>query len=138
MDLTLVYLLSFALLLLLSGYFVPFASKPTARIIAWVIAVVTVFFSTVITLQEPPLYRMIAIVTLQLLSMKMVVVAETYSGDNKLSFVQWCAFSFGWFGMRPALFERLPSKSLPYGALVIKGISRIIVGLLLIYLSVPA
>lgn len=132
------YLFSFGMFLLLSGYFLPFANKSLARTLGWAMAIVTVFISTIITSQEPALYRMIAIVSLQLLSMKALVAVEVYSGKNNLSFIQWCAFSLGWFGMRPVLFENLPSKSLLYFDLVIKGLSRIIIGLLLIYLSVLA
>jgi hypothetical protein len=48
-----------------------------------------------------PLLRMAVIVFLQLLSMKALVAIETYSGENKLTIIQWIAFSTGWFGMRP-------------------------------------
>lgn len=135
MDLTLVYLLSFGLFLLLAGYFLPFANRNLARILSWLIAIATVVYSVFITSQESALYRMIAIVSLQLLSMKTIVAVETYSRRNNLNFIQWCAFSSGWFGMRPVLFEKLPSKSLPCLDLIIKGVSRFLVGLLLIYLS---
>jgi len=135
MDLTLVYLLSFGLFLLLTGYFLPRLGRHITRPISWVIMIGTVVFSVFITLEQTALYRMIAIVSLQLLSMKVIVATETYAGKNKLSFLQWCAFSLGWFGMRPALFEHLPSKVLPFINLLLKGCLRIVVGIVLINLS---
>jgi hypothetical protein len=135
MDVTLVYLLLFALFLLLVGYFLPFISKRLGIILSWSIAIITVFYSVVITSSETSLYRMVAIVSLQLLSMKVIVVTQTYSGKNGLNFMQWCAFSLGWFGMRPVLFEKLPSRRLPCTDLMIKGVSRILLGLVLVYLS---
>ena len=138
MDVILVYLLLFGLFLLLAGYFLPFAGNRTGVILAWLFAIVTVFYSVMVTNDKSPLYRMIAIVSLQLLSMKTVVAAQTYSHRNGLTFIQWCAFSLGWFGMRPVLFEKLPSTPLSSLALIIKGVSRILLGLLLIYLSALA
>jgi alginate O-acetyltransferase complex protein AlgI len=137
MDITLVYLVAFGLWLLLIGYFLPFLkNKTTARIIVWSLGIITVFVSAGITAEESALYRMIAIVSLQLLSMKAVVIVETYSGNMGLTFIQWCAFSLGWFGMRPVLFEKLPSPPLPYISFVITGISRMAIGIVLLYISV--
>lgn len=135
MDLTLAYLLSFGLVLLLVGYFLPLLDKHVARTLSWLIAIATVFYSVLITSEEPTLYRMIAIVSLQLLSMKAIVAVETYSHRNNLSFLQWCAFSLGWFGMRPVLFEHLPARPLPFLNLIFKGLLRIAGGFVLIYLS---
>jgi alginate O-acetyltransferase complex protein AlgI len=120
---------------LLVGYFLPVVGKRIARMLSWLLVIVTVIFSVLITSEQSALYRMIAIVSLQLLSMKVIVVVETYSHKNKLSFLQWCAFSLGWFGMRPVLFEQLPSKSLTFLKLFIKGVIRVVAGFLLIYLS---
>src|SRR6478752_4555952 len=108
MDLTFLYLLAFVFFLLIAGYFLPFISNKTIeRFIAWTISIITVYFSVQITSYETPLYRMAAIASLQLLSMKLIVMIETYSGKPRLSFIQWSAFSLGWFGMRPVLFENL-------------------------------
>jgi hypothetical protein len=106
-----------------------------ARLLAWVIAFVTIIFSTWVSEHESPLTRMIVLVLLQLMSMKILVVVETYSSMNNLRFIQWVAFSLGWFGMKPSLFESFPSGSLPYSQLLLKGLTRIIVGFLLLYLS---
>jgi alginate O-acetyltransferase complex protein AlgI len=78
---------------------------------------------------------MIVIVSLQLFSMKVLVMVETYSGGNKLNPIQWITFFGGWFGMRPGLFEELPSPRLPFASLIAKGLSRIAAGFLLLYLS---
>jgi alginate O-acetyltransferase complex protein AlgI len=37
--------------------------------------------------------------------------------------------------MRPALFESFPSKRLPYATTAMRGLSRIVIGFLLVYLS---
>lgn len=133
------YIVCYALFLLIIGYILPFLQKRSlARILAWTIAVLTVWVSASITLNQPPLIRMFVIVFLQLLSMKIIVAIETYSGENRLTFFQWICFSAGWFGMRPVLFEKLPSSSFPYFNLIVKGVSRIVIGCALLYLSVLA
>jgi hypothetical protein len=139
MGMTWLYILCYALFLLITGYILPFLrQKSLARVFAWTIAAVTVLISTLITLNQSPLIRMLVIVCLQLLSMKIVVTTETYSGGNKLKFFQWINFSAGWFGMRPVLFEKLPSVPLPYFNLILKGVSRIIIGFAFLYLSIIA
>jgi len=136
MDLTWFNISGYALLLLVAGYLLPFnKEKRKARLYAWVIAVVTVVVSAVFTSAQVPLMRMAIIVSLQLLSMKIVVAVESYSGENRLKVFQWMAFALGWFGMRPVLFEKLPSPSLRMMDLVLKGASRILFGFFLLYLS---
>src|SRR5688500_12026242 len=136
MDLTWLYISGYSLLLLVAGYLLPFnRQKRMARLYAWVIVIITVLLSTVFTSDQPPLVRMVTIVFLQLLSMKIVVAVESYSGGNRLKPFQWMAFALGWFGMRPVLFEKLPSPSLPFIQLVVKGVSRIVLGFFLLYLS---
>jgi hypothetical protein len=137
MDLTLTLLFGYSVFLLAVGYTLPFLTdKPLARIVSWTIAIATVVVSAWISWEQTPLTRMIVIVFLQLLSMKIVVAVEVYSGENRLKFFQWIAFSTGWFGMRPMLFEKFPSVALPYLNLLMKGISRIVIGFLLLYVSV--
>jgi hypothetical protein len=55
----------------------------------------------------------------------------------RLKSLQWSAFALGWFGMRPALFETFPAPSqrLPYATIAMRGISRIALGMVLVYLS---
>jgi hypothetical protein len=132
---TLVIFLSIYILLLITvGYYLPFLKqKLIARTLAWIIACITVWFSSFITTGQPALLRMVVIVFLQLLSMKILVVVETYSGENRLKVFQWLAFALGWFGMRATPFEQLPGAPLPYGKLMIKGVIRIAIGLVLLY-----
>lgn len=137
MDLTLVYLVAWSAFLLVAGYGIPFIKQKTGRrICAWGLAAATTVFSILASDTSSPLFRMIAIVSLQLLAMKPIVLAETYPGRSRLNFLQWTVFATAWFGMRPILFEKLISKPLP-GTLRIafKGLSRIGVGIILLYLS---
>jgi hypothetical protein len=123
-------------LLLLVGYRHPFIASPgKARRFAWIIAIITAAFSTFITNGQPPLVRMLVIVVLQLLSMKILVLFETYSGNHPLNPVKWLSFSLGWFGMRPATFEKFGDSPLPFAHTLSKGICRIGIGILLLYLS---
>lgn len=137
MDLTLILLGSWTALLLLLGYlfcFIP--NKKLARLLAWGIIIATTLFSVLVSQNKPALYRMITIVTLQLISMKSIVMVETYSGKPQLTIFQWLCFATTWFGMRPKLFETLISKPLDgIGALLFKSISRIAFGFFLLYLS---
>jgi alginate O-acetyltransferase complex protein AlgI len=77
---------------------------------------------------------MLIIVSTLFLAMKLIVIARSYR-ETRLSLFQWLAFTFGWFGMRPAIFADLPSTPRIYGPLLLKGISRIIIGIGLLYLS---
>lgn len=133
------YLSGYVVLLLVIGYLLPFLNNriPT-RTAAWTMACITVLFSTIITSGQPPLLRMAIIVFLQLLSMKVLVAVETYTGENRLKIFQWLAFALGWFGMRATPFEQLPGTPLPYRKLILKGMTRITIGLLLLYFSVIA
>ncbi|MBT1711999.1 membrane bound O-acyl transferase family-domain-containing protein [Fulvivirgaceae bacterium PWU5] len=134
-----IFLSVYILLLITVGYYLPFLKeKLIARALAWIIACITVWFSSFITTDQPALLRMVVIVFLQLLSMKVLVVVETYSGENRLKVFQWLAFALGWFGMRAAPFEQLPGAPLPYGKLMIKGVIRIAIGLALLYFSMTA
>ena len=137
MDITLYYLVGWGAFLLLAGYFPAFIKNRTAaRTTAWFIIVLTTFFSVYVTREAPALFRMVAIASLQLIAMKSIVLVETYAGKPRLNFVQWVAFAAGWFGMRPALFEQFMSKPLHQtGRLVLIGMSRILLGLSLLFAS---
>jgi hypothetical protein len=138
MDLIILALIGWSVFLLIIGYTLPYANNiRVARIIGWSIVIFTTILSIAITAQESPTYRMIAIASLQLLSLKVIVLVETYRGKPNLTVIQWLAFALGWFGMRPNLFETFPSKSLknviPF---IIKGTTRIIIGIALLVVSV--
>lgn len=135
MDLSWLYIVMYILFLVTAGYFIPITgSKKLSRFVAWIIAVVTLVVSCLATSGQSPLMRMVVIVFLQLLSMKIIVAAEVYSDANRLKKIQWLAFS-GWFGMRPALFEKLPAPALPYIHLVYKGVAAMAIGFFLLCLS---
>lgn len=138
MDLILGLLIGWGLFLIVIGYGIPsIKNLQTARIIGWLIVVGTAVFSIILTSHASPTYRMIAIASLQLLSMKVIVLVESYRGKSGLNVIQWLAFSLGWFGMRPRLFEAFPSKPLnDVTPFILKGVSRIIIGLLLLFVSV--
>lgn len=137
MDITSYYLIGWGAFLLLTGYFLAcIKNKTTARTIAWFIIMLTTLFSIYTTTGAPPLYRMVAIASLQLIAMKSIVLVETYPQKPGLNFIQWMVFASGWFGMRPALFEPFISKPLPQTArLAIIGCSRILLGISLLYVS---
>lgn len=135
MDLTSVSILIWLFFLLTVGFVSPsITDRSKARLIAWVIAFATAAFSSLISAHHPPLIRMFIIVVLQLMSMKILVVVESYSGE-RLTLIQWTSFSLGWFGMRPAPFEKFPNSPLPFAHALLKGISRIAMGVVLLYVS---
>jgi hypothetical protein len=139
MDLKWFCICGYVLLLVVTGYLLPFIKKQNiTRSSAWFIAVTTVLVSAMATRDETPLVRMLTIVFLQMLSMKIVVAMEAYPEANRLTPVQWIAFSLGWFGMRPALFEKLASSPIPFRHLIVKALSRIFIGFFCLYLSVIA
>jgi hypothetical protein len=93
MALTTIAILSYVLFLTIAGYLLPYnRDKRVTRGLAWFIAIVTIWVSTAITSDESALIRMLVIVFLQLVSMKIIVAIETYSGENKLKFHQACHF----------------------------------------------
>lgn len=130
-------IITWAVFLLVIGYLLAFLQNLNiARMLSWLIIISTVVFAVYQTNDESPLYRMAAIVCLLLLSMKSIVLVETYKGNPKLNIIQWLGFAQGWFGMRPKLFETLFSKPLDrLGALLFKSSTRIAFGFLLLYVS---
>ena len=102
MSTLVIFLSGYILLLITVGYYLPFLKqKFVARTLAWIIACITVWFSSFITTDQPALLRMVVIVFLQLLSMKVLVVVETFSGENRLKVFQWLAFALGWHAGHP-------------------------------------
>ena len=68
--------------------------------------------------------------------MKIIAVTESYRNKPlTLTFKQWFAFS-GWAGMRAEPFEKLGGPTVPGGwAMIRMGISRVLMGLLLIFIG---
>jgi len=125
------------LILLAGGYGLPYLKNlATARVLAWTGTILTTVLAAWITADASPLYRMGVIVGLQLIAMKNIVLVETYpSRKPGLNVLQWTAFALGWFGMRPELFETFPGKAYPFRGLIIRGVSRIIIGVVLLYVA---
>lgn len=137
MDLTYIYLLVLGFFLFASGYLLPrIKQKKLARGISWSIILLSTAAVSSITSNESALFRMLVLVSFLLLAMKSIVMVESYATAPPISILQWTAFSVGWFGMRPRLFEKLISSPLPnISSLVFKAISRIIVGLFLLLVA---
>ena len=124
---SLLTLFSWVLLLLIGGYFLPvIKNRSLSRTTAWVLVALTILISILLTADQAPVIRMIIIVYLLLVSMKVVVLNETYTDSPGLDFIQWSAFALAWFGMRPVLFEAFPSRSLTSGKLITRGVWAIV------------
>lgn len=81
------------------------------------------------------LVLMLLYITSTFWSMKLVVAANHLKKNEQLNFLQWCVFCYGWFGMNPAPFKAFPAKAFPdAGAYILKGTSRILLGLAVITL----
>lgn len=100
--------------------------------IGWFMAITSIcgiHFSVKATALE----LMLLFITATFWSMKLVVAANHLNRNDQLNFVQWCVFCYGWFGMNPAPFKAFPGKRFPgYGSYILKGISRIVIGLAII------
>ncbi|MFL5728478.1 MAG: MBOAT family protein [Cytophagaceae bacterium] len=109
-------------------------SYKAAIALAWTILIFTTTGLERLSSQEPAGFRMLVIIFAMLFSMKIIVSVEAYKNSKKrLSLIQWLAFTLGWFGMRPALFESLGRKALEGGKeLIAAGLLKLSAGLLLI------
>jgi hypothetical protein len=137
-DLNAVLLVITGLVIVLLVGFVLFQikQKPVTRIVAWVAAVIMVSLSHIFTLDEPPGYRMLAIIALLFASMKLIVANEFSLAGKKLTLPQWIAFALGWFGMNPAVFMRKqPQKKALGKPLLLFGLSRMALGCFVILLA---
>ncbi|MES2265675.1 MAG: MBOAT family protein [Bacteroidota bacterium] len=88
-------------------------------------------------MNEHPILRMLAIIATTFSGMKVIAVAQGYRNKPlTLSLRQWIVYAIGWVGMRAEPFETLGGPPLPNAwAMVRFGISRVIVGGLLVALS---
>ena len=124
------------ILVLLLGYVISKMKLSRVAIpMSWLLVLVSILLIERITAEESPGFRMLSVIVVTLFSMKAVVTSETYKDEgSRLSFIQWLAFSAGWFGMRPKLFETLGKPALP-GArpLILFGLSRIFIGLIILF-----
>ena len=121
------------LLVLLLGYVLVKRKMVFAGWMLLIAAILAIYF---IFLHDHPIIRMLTILATSFSVMKVIAVTESYR--NKLltlSFKQW--FMFGsWAGMRAEPFEKLGNVPVPGGWLMVRmGITRIIAGLLLIFIG---
>ena len=127
--------LTFVMVNLIVGFAITRIRKYSlATVLAWLLLIVSIVGIERFTHLQPPGFRMLSIILLTLFSMKVIVSVAYYKNkENKLSFIQWIAFSAGWFGMRPNLFESLGQNSLPGNCkLILVGLSKILIGLILL------
>jgi hypothetical protein len=106
-------------------------------ITAWLMLVVAVVAIHIIFLNQSPILRMFALIATTFTGMKVIALTRGYKNKPlTLTFTQWVVFASGWAGMRAEPFETLGQKSLPNaGSMIRFGISRVIIGLLLIGLA---
>jgi hypothetical protein len=134
----LILTLCIALGYVLVGYVITkLKSYAIAISLSWSLLLLVTVFIERTTIAQPAGFRMLAIIFLMLLGMKIIVTVEYYKNKtSKLSLIQWLAFSLGWFGMRPNLFEELGKRKLSGGKeLVISGIYRLLTGIAFILLA---
>ena len=106
-------------------------------LLSWAMLILSILVIHLIFLHEGPIIRMLAIIATTFTAVKVIAVAEGYKNKKlTLKFNQWVVFAVGWAGMRAQPFESLGEKPLP-GAwpIITFGVSRVIIGLLLIALA---
>ncbi len=133
------YLILILLFLVINiGYTIGYIrSIAIARVLSWTLVMSSIITAHIVSIDFPPVFRMLSIITATLFSMKAIVLVEVYKGECKLNYFQWLAFSVGWFGMRPQIFEKLRSESLnDVNRIFIKGFTRILIGLFFLVCSV--
>jgi alginate O-acetyltransferase complex protein AlgI len=104
-----------------------------ARAAAWALVVVSVAAGERLCAGQPAGFRMLALIGTLLYAMKAVVSVDGMDGRPPLQPWRWLAFAALWPGMRPAPFARVGGPPLPgAGALVKRGLTRLVLGLALI------
>lgn len=97
-------------------------SIPTARVASWALLVLGTASVERLSAQEPPGFRMVALITFALVAIKSIVVTEERArGLGRLSIGTWVAFAAAWVGMQPRLFTRPRAAALG-------GVFRLVVG----------
>ncbi|WOO40025.1 MBOAT family protein [Rubellicoccus peritrichatus] len=118
---------------ILFGFAIQKNQNKTRVVMAWGLTTIGVFAMFLITLDQPPGFRMIVLILALLYGMKAVVATHQMTNGNALNFVQWIAYTVGWFGMRPMVFKKMGQGRIAgTGRLIRKGALRIILGFLLI------
>ncbi len=85
-------------------------------------------------MKASPVFIMLLYIISTFLSLKIVVAHNHLIKEKQLNFTQWLLFCYSWFGMNPLPFKSYPAKPLSdYGYYIKKGISRILIGWVLIF-----
>jgi alginate O-acetyltransferase complex protein AlgI len=108
-----------------------------ARAAAWALVVVSVALVERLCAAQPAGFRMLALIGTLLYAMKAVVTVDGMEpGRPPLSAARWLAFAALWPGMRPTPFATAGDAPLPgAGALFLRGLVRLAVGLTLVALA---
>jgi hypothetical protein len=113
----------------LFGYLILRQSKLNPTAIGWAISILGILIIHYFIVASP-LNLMLLYIVSTFLSFKIVVANNHLEKSNQLNFRQWLLFCYTWFGMNPLPFKSFPSKPLSdYKYYLLKGISRIIIGL---------
>lgn len=125
----------FILSIPLWGYLILVNRKINPAALGWFLCLAFIGISYFL-IQAPPLFLMLLFIAGTFLSQKIVVAHNHLGQTSQLNFKQWLLFCYGWFGMNPRPFLAFPSSALPGSwALWIRGISRMILGLIIINLA---
>ena len=132
--------LALLLTLLLANTFALMRRAPDAagRPLAWVMLVAGVWAAHEFCRDQPPGFRMLALIAAGLLGMKgIVLVEERRRGLAPLPFARWLGFTAAWPGMQPRLFARRAAPGALPGtrALLARGLVRIACGAVLVALA---
>lgn len=103
-----------ASLIILAGLILSVGWLFPSRLLAWGSCVLGVVAAHWITLDETPLFRMLALVAILLFGMKSIVYAEyRLRGKPAVPWYYFLLFALFWLGMRPSTFVRRAGGPLP-------------------------
>ncbi len=108
-----------------------------ARPFGWALVVGVSTVVEVLSRDEPPLLRMVALIAAALLGLKAIVVVEERArGMPALALGRYLAFTLGWLGMQPRLFASPRTGPRPEAAAIAwRGLLFLVLGLLLLVLA---
>lgn len=115
------------------GFVIQRLAESMRGVAAWTIALLGVALVFWLGKEQPPGFLMVVLILGLLYGMKAVVAANLPTKTNTLNFPQWIGFTVGWFGMRPAVFEKLRRGQIPgAGRLIRKGAVRLLLGVFIL------
>ncbi len=119
------------LMLVLGGYLL-YRHKSVG--LSWLLMAGAIAWVCYLFIDQHPVISMLAIIATTFNGMKVVAAAQSNRVKSfDLSLYQWLNFAIGWVGMRADLFNKLGGPALPNaGAMIRFGISRVLVGALLL------